>query len=268
MQKKFETYILASVIIHVLVILSFWISPSWFIRPLEKQYKVTWLKLSKGDGGSSLKSSYKKSKNLPQSTIREQKKALKELSKSKKGSDLKTHESKTKKSVVQKWSNKKTAKSGGLNIKKKSGKKSRISDALARIDQQLDQREVDMSVAQANTTETGQSPWGSTTGTKTDPALIGYYNTIKRKINKEWVLAKGDFTGTLRTKIVVRIDGRGNVIKSQFKRTSGDGSFDASAMRAIKNSAPFPIPPQSIRREALAEGFLIEFNPNTVTGRI
>ena len=32
-------------------------------------------------------------------------------------------------------------------------------------------------------------------------------------------------------------------------------------MRAVRGAAPFPTPPASIRKEALTEGFLIEFNP-------
>ncbi len=269
---RFQKYLSISVVIHAIIIVLLWFNPNFNFRD-EKPYKVTWLKLSRGDGGTSKKASLKETKNLPQSTLREQKQALKELAKDKTGSDLKSKQSETKKTVQQKDSQKRTADNAGVNITKKTTPVTKktdatINDALARIDQQLKQREVDLSSAQVKTNETGQSPWGSDEGSETDPALILYYNTIKRKINKEWILSKGDFTGALRTRIVVLIDGNGNVMSSTYKSTSGDGSFDESAMQALRRAAPFPIPPESIRQEAVSEGFLIEFNPNAVTGKI
>lgn len=270
MQDKFRKYIVLSLLVHFLIFAILWLDPS-FEKKIGKTYKVTFVQLSKGDGGTSLSASFKNAKNLPTSTLREQKKALLHKSRSKKGSDLRTHESQTKKSVIQKWSEKRTSDKGGINIKKtkKPVKKTRISDALARIDQRLDQRKVKIEASQTKTTgESGQSEFGGAKGTRVDPALVQYYNTIKRKINREWVVSKSEFSGPLRTKIVVMIDARGNILRSRFKRGSGNGSFDASAMRAVRRSAPFPSPPSSIRNEALSEGFLIEFNPNSVTGRI
>jgi len=205
---------------------------------------------------------------MPLSTVREQKKAQRDQANSKTGSDLRTKESTTKETLIQKYSQKRTSDKGGVNLKKKSGADQTMSDALARIDEQLKQREVKLTAGQANSEDTGQSPYGSDKGTAVDPALIMYYNTIKRKINNEWMLSKSDFTGALQTKIIVMIDENGNILRTSFKKGSGDGSFDASAMRAIRRSAPFPIPPDSIRHEALTEGFLIEFNPESVTGRI
>lgn len=237
----------------------------------KKDYKITWIQLSKGDGGTSKVMNFKKSKGLPQSTVREQKNANKKLSKDKKGMDLMSKQSKTTKTVDQKTSQKRTSDHGGINIPNKTKinpSQSRIDDALARIDQQLEQREVDLTVGQTKDNETGQSEWGGLKGSDADPALIAYYNSIKRKINQEWVISKGDYTGTLVTKIVVMIDANGNILQSQYKKSSGDGSFDESAMRAIKRTAPFPVPPASIQSEALTEGFLIEFNPRSVTGSL
>ncbi|MCP5463760.1 MAG: cell envelope integrity protein TolA [Deltaproteobacteria bacterium] len=268
MPKRLKITLSASLVLHLVIFGLFLFDPSFRLEE-PKRYKVTMIKLSKGDGGKSLKGSYKKSKGLPQSTIQEQRAALRELNKSKQGSDLANNQSQTKKSVVQKFSQKRTADKGGINIDKRSSKKpSAISNALARIDQQLEQRDVDMGAAQTKNSEEGQSKWGGSEGTAVDPAMIMYYNSLKRKIQREWVLAKGEFSGSLLTKITVMIDARGNILRSSFKKTSGDGSFDASAMRAIRNSAPFPVPPNSIKQEALTEGFLIEFNPNSVTGRI
>lgn len=235
-----------------------------------KTYKVTWIKLSKGDGGNNKFANFKKTKNLPDSTIREQKHALKKLTNQKKGQDLRNNNDKTKNSVIEKFSQKRSSDKGGLNIKAKNKTKgqSRIDDALARMSNLIQQRDVNLQAAQTKQGESGQSPWGSSTGSDVDPLLIQYYNTIKRKINREWILSKGDFAGTLKAKIVVLIDADGKIVRSSFKKQSGDGSFDTSAMNAVRRAAPFPIPPQSIKDEAITEGFLIEFNPQRVTGQI
>lgn len=269
MSNDIKKYVFVSLGIHIVAMFLFWFSPPVKIAD-EKDYKVTWIRLSRGDGGLSPIASFKKSKTLPQSTLREQKKAIRELSKGKEGTDLLTKETQTKQTVVQKYSQKRTSETGGINLDKTktTPKTTQIDDALARIDQQLKQREVDLSVAQAKDGETGQSPFGSDKGSNTSSELVAYYNTIKRKITREWMISKGDVSGDLVTQIIVMIDANGNILRSQFKLTSGDGSFDESAMRAIRHTAPFPIPPQGIRNEALTEGFLIEFNPQTVTGKL
>ena len=267
MSQEFKKYVLISFAVHIVVMFLLWLNPTFKLH--EKDYKVTWIQLSRGDGGNSPFASFKKSKTLPKSTLREQKKAIRELSKGKEGTDLQTKDAQTKQTVVQKYSQKRTSETGGINLDKTNKtNNSQIDDALARIDQQLKQREVDLSVAQTKEGETGQSPFGSDKGSNADPELIAYYNTIKRKITQEWMISKGDVSGDLITQITVMIDANGNILRSQFKLSSGDGSFDESAMRAIRNTAPFPIPPASIRDEALTEGFLIEFNPQTVTGKI
>jgi colicin import membrane protein len=272
MADNFKKYILTSIVVHIVVMFFLFFSPSLQLKNT-KTYKVTWIQLSKGDGGTNTRANYKNNKKLPSSTVKEQKKAIRKLAKDKKGKDLLSHKSKTKKTVLQKWSQKQSSDNGGININKKKKKKvgknqSLMNNALARIDQQLKQRPVDLSAGQAKPGESGQSQYGSNKGTTVDPALLAYYNTIKRKINREWTVSKSEFTGSLVAKIIVMIDANGNILRSKFKKASGDGSFDASAMRAIRRTAPFPIPPNSIRKEALTEGFLIEFNPQKVSGRM
>jgi len=261
MSKDFRTYLLLSIFIHLVVFFFMWYSPAFELRQ-PKTYTVTWLKLSKGDFGINLKAKNKKSKTLPISTIREQKHAKKDQAKDKRGRDLRSKKSQTKKTLMQKHSQKRTSDKGGVNLKKRKSTGNRtIDSALARIDNQLKQREIKLASAQIKDGETGQSPHGGRKGSRFDPALIQYYNALKRKINRNWTTSKGQFEGQLVAKISVKIDIRGNILRSSFSKTSGDGSFDSSAMRAVRGAAPFPTPPASIRKEALTEGFLIEFNP-------
>jgi outer membrane biosynthesis protein TonB len=268
----FKKYLLGSTLIHVVTAMIIFFSPVFSFRWKEPT-KVTWIKLSKGDGGTNIKANQKDLKTLPQSTIREQKEAIRELAKSKTGMDRITKEVPNKKPDTKPKviTQQKTSEKGGINLDKKTPvvkKSTNIDDALSRIEQQLQQREVETGAAQAKKEATGQSPFGSDEGSTVDAALISYYNLIKQKINKEWIISKGEFAGALKTKIVVLIDGSGNIIRTEYEGQSGDISFDESAMRALKRAAPFPTPPVSIRDEAIDEGFLIEFNPRAVTGKL
>src|SRR5687767_2749856 len=96
MPERFKKYLTISLCAHLAIALFILFSPQ-FNFSFKKPSKVTWLQLSKGDGGTNLRSNQKNLKNLPASTIREQKEVLKELAKSKKGQDRITKESTTKK---------------------------------------------------------------------------------------------------------------------------------------------------------------------------
>ncbi|MBF0106062.1 MAG: TonB C-terminal domain-containing protein [Deltaproteobacteria bacterium] len=256
--------------VHLISMAFLLYSPSLFHKEDIKPYKVTWIRLSKGDGGTNPESNFKKAKGLPSSTVREQK-SLEKIAKDFEGMDLQSKQALTKKLYQQKISQKKTSDDGGLNLEKKKVTKkvvTKMDDAIARIDQQLKQREVDMSAGQTKDGDTGQSPDGSDKGSNVDAALIMYSNAITRKIKNQWNVAKRDFSGDLLAEILVTIDARGNILRTIFKTASGNGSFDSSAMRAIKRATPFPAPPDSIKSEVLTEGFQIKFDPSGVTGRI
>lgn len=274
--KRFLNY---SLIGHVALIVLLYLSPS-FRLPEPRETKVTWIKLSRGDGGTNAKAQLKEIKKLPDSTVREQRDALKKLELLKKLQETKNAKKLEipKAEVAKQVVDKKTIKIGKKPPPPQKNpvaqKRSQIDEALAKIDEQLKNREdeilqirkTEVGVAQAKDKNTGQSVFGGEEGNVLDPALIQYYNAVKKKINREWILARQDFSGNIVTKIVVMINGSGQVTRTWFKKTSGDGSFDDSALRAIKKAAPYPPPPQSIREEALTEGFMIEFNPRTVTG--
>lgn len=279
MSERLKKYLIYSFIGHVLIIVFIYFSPAFHL-PEPKQTKVTWIKLSRGDGGTNTKAQLKALDKLPDATIREQREALKKLELLKKLQETRNAKKlEIPMAVVDKQNIDKKKIIIGKK-KEESEKKpvakqmTRIDQALANIDDQLKKRDdeilqikkTDVGVAQAKDKNTGQSVFGGEEGSNIDPELITYYNAVKRKINREWILARQDFSGNMVTKIVVMIDGSGHVTRTWFKKTSGDGSFDESALRAIKKAVPYPSPPQSIKDEALTEGFMIEFNPRTVTG--
>ena len=225
--------------------------------PREK--KVTWIKLSKGTGEFNNASPYKKTTNMPKNTLREQKN-IKEKTKDKTGSDKKSAQGVKKKPQP---SAQKKKKQTSTPIKKAPEDKA-IEDALARVQEELKQRQVDLEAAQVEKEGGGQSPEGSVdvTNGETNPEIVMYVTTLKKKINDEWVtLPKANAEGTsLVTVISFQIDAQGAIVTTQVETQSGDVTFDLLAQRAIERAAPFPSPPDIIREVALSEGFSIEFN--------
>ena len=270
-----------SFLLHVLVFAFFVWMPSFDI-PEPEATKITWLRLSYGDGGTNQKANLKKLDKLPDSTIREQREALKHLKKLRK---LKVTKNAKKLEVPNYKKDKVKADKKVIKIGKKKEKKKKtvvkkyrtrtdkaVADVLERLkkrdDKILQIRKAEIGVAQSKDKNTGQSLQGTTNSNVRDPALITYYNLIKRKINRQWILAKKDYSTQLKAKIVVKIDAQGGVMRTWFKSQSNDGSFNASALRAVRKASPFPRPPMSIRKEVLTEGFEFIFSPRSVTGKV
>jgi len=270
MTPEFKKYVTTSVGLHIaaFLMLVYW-GEIFHLFP-HKPSKITWVQIAKGTGEKPSDSSFKKAKGMPESTIREQKDALKEKAVDNKGKDQKSVEA-PKKSKVQEYSEKRATPDGAIKFKSKEGTTDRtMEEALARINNQLEKRKVEIEAAQVEKEGTGQSPDGTlnATNTETDPELIAYYAAIRRKINQEWIttpkqLEEGQ---VLKTQVNVLIDSSGIIVSTSYETKSGDVSFDLSAQRAVERAAPFPPPPDKIKDEAISEGFLIEFNPKSVVG--
>lgn len=277
MPSNFKKYLIISFSLHLLVFLFLMYSDAFDFEM--EPTKVTYVRLSFGDGGKNTRANLRKLKGLPSSTIRDQREALKKLAKLKnKPKELTDKPPPLESKLADKTAQppvdkKKIIIGGGKNKKPPKKKLSRAEQALAKIDNQLKKRTeqakmIEIGSAQAKNEETGQSAWGGERGNVIDPQLIAYYNKIKRKISNEWLVSKSKFSGALVAKINVLIDGNGHVIRTNFAKKSGDGSFDDSAIRAIRKGSPFPVPPPSIRQEAVKEGFTFVFNPRTVSGSV
>jgi colicin import membrane protein len=272
--SKFKNYVGVSLAAHVVVFLLMYFSDS-FRLGFPQATKITYVRLSYGDGGQNTKASTKKTDTLPAATIRDQKEALKQLAKMKQPPKEKADTPPKLGTKMAEESarppDRKTVKIGGGTVKTPVPQNaSKSDDALSRINDKLRVRQeqfkkIDIGAAQTNG-ETGQSPWGGAEGNVIDPALIAYYSALKRKVTSQWLLSKDKYSGALVAKIAVLIDATGRVVSLSYEKTSGDGSFDDSAQMAIKRAAPFPAPPESIRDEAVSEGFAFTFNPRAVTG--
>ncbi|MDT8318159.1 MAG: energy transducer TonB [bacterium] len=73
-----------------------------------------------------------------------------------------------------------------------------------------------------------------------DKELKGYYDNLWNKIKDSWILpGQADFSGmTVVASVIIGSDGR--LLDLSIEKGSGNGFFDASTLRAIRKSAPFP----------------------------
>lgn len=251
--------------LHVFIFLTIVFLPDFIHMLPERETKITWVRLSKGLGEEG-KTPYKKVTQMPKSTLRDKELVLKE-SKEKDAKDDKTLPAD--KPLYQRKMEPKPREAAPFKAKEGTPDRT-IEEALAKVQEELKQRQVDLEAAQVPDEQGGNSPDGSLEATDSNVSalLAAYAMQIKRKVNDQWIttpkqVEEGE---TRKTVINVLIDASGEIVSATFDTKSGDVSFDQSAMRAIERASPFPIPPEEIKQEAIREGFLIEFSPRSVVG--
>ena len=94
-------------------------------------------------------------------------------------------------------------------------------------------------------------------GTATAMTLADYKQFLAKRISEvnSVQVYPGRPQALLRSVIVAKfvIDGNGQLLRSEFIRTNRDSANEASVMRSIKNSAPFPKPRPSLLRNGRLE---------------
>ena len=86
-------------------------------------------------------------------------------------------------------------------------------------------------------------------------------NTLGARMKKFWRLPP-NIPGGLSTKIFVKLDRNGNVVKASIKQSSGYKRFDDAALRAVHDAAPLPMPKHPGAVEALvSDGIITTFHP-------
>jgi colicin import membrane protein len=142
----------------------------------------------------------------------------------------------------------------------------KISEALSQVNEELKERENQAqtsSGANGSGSASPSSTFGSPTGevSPRDPGFASYQGQVRSKIVREWIrTTAGGESEPLRARILVRINASGNVISRSLAKSSGDASFDNSALRAVDRASPLPPPPPGIQAEALTEGFVVDFS--------
>ncbi|MFH1875206.1 MAG: cell envelope integrity protein TolA [Pseudomonadota bacterium] len=255
---------------HFLLIMGIILIPNIRLKE-EKSTSVIWVQIPKGTS-SDINWGMPKSANLPRSTIEQQKNfkpgQVPKDSTVGKTTDKAKEPSKSKMTLADKA--KKT------DIKKAPPKKisaadRKIAAALAMIDKDLASRQT-MEGAPPEAAQVDDSGEGYIYGTGTEPVRVApddveyieYQAKIRALIIQEWVLPlRYVEEGAAPRKCIleVMINQDGYVFSTKWNKPSGDNTFDASALRAVKKSSPFPKPPERLAWEAYNEGFLIEFDP-------
>lgn len=269
-----------SAIIHVIILITSLALPGIYIPFRDRSLKIDlmWVELPKGSG-EDIGLGVKESKSLPESTIEEQRKLFqpeptpgqKILSPEIKAPPEKPPEEKPKEKTKPDDRPKiDTSKMTKTDEKAKplpayKGDR-KIRDALAKIDKELSGRQVVPESGQVGAS-TGGYKYGTSDKplrvSPSDPEYLKYQAMVRAKIIREWVIParySEEGGGVYRARLEVMINMDGDVTSARWAKTSGNASFDQSAMRAVRKASPFPRPPDRLAWEAYNEGFLIEFD--------
>ena len=94
-------------------------------------------------------------------------------------------------------------------------------------------------------------------------AALGDFGTniLGARMKKFWRLPS-NIPGNLKVKLFVKLDKKGNVTKAAIKQSSGNKRFDNSAIKAVHDASPLPLPKHSGAVEALVtDGIIANFDP-------
>lgn len=237
---------------HLFVLTFIVFSPKFaFHKP---KTKIVWVALPVGTS-EEVEIKIEEAKNLPQSTIKEQKEWLK----------TKEIVEKETKGTTPKIEKKQTLRPIQPEPKpKKPKQKSDIEKALAALDKKKSKPP-----EAAQVKDQGE---GFKYGTSldplhvppSDPEYIAYQAKVRAKIIDQWILPLSYLEGSAppKSQIVVQINDKGEIILVAWEARSGNEAFDSSCQRAVQRATPLPIPPERLQWEAYNEGFLVEFDPS------
>jgi len=98
-------------------------------------------------------------------------------------------------------------------------------------------------------------------GTGVDPDAVPsdpYFKTVKEYVRAYWkVPLWSNFEG-LNALVLVKIANDGSIIELGVSQSSGNAKFDDLALSSVKNAAPFPAPPATVRN-AVESGVILSF---------
>lgn len=269
--------IIYSAIVHAIFFAAFVFLPGVYVPFLDRPMRidVMWVELPRGTSDE-IGLGLKQAEGLPKSTIEEQKKIFQPeptkqttISPEMKAPSEKEAAEKAKKEKRPEIDTSKM-KIADKNAKAKaplSRTDRKIKDALAKIDKQLAGRQVVPEASQVGAKGDGYKYGTSDKPLRampSDPEYLKYQALVRAKIIREWIVP-GRFGeeggGNYNARLEVMINMDGEVMTTRWQKSSGNPSFDQSAVRAVMKASPFPKPPDRLAWEAYNEGFLVEFDP-------
>ena len=87
-----------------------------------------------------------------------------------------------------------------------------------------------------------------------------YFSAIRNQIMRGWILPENLIENLYDLEAIVNftIHADGSISDVRLEEGSGNKTFDASAIRAVKQAAPFPAFPSSIRKNPLTLAFAFD----------
>jgi colicin import membrane protein len=112
--------------------------------------------------------------------------------------------------------------------------------------------------ASATSERTGPQPGSG----EVDQELGRWLVAVRSRVNLHWSVFAEDQPVRRVTIIAVKIADDGELIDARVDESSGNQTFDLSAMRAVRQAAPFPSVPRMLREEIRKRGGLaLRFTP-------
>jgi colicin import membrane protein len=88
--------------------------------------------------------------------------------------------------------------------------------------------------------------------------FLAYTQHLKQRVKEAWILAER--RPGLRAVVRFGVEPTGEVMEVELADSSGDRSFDQSALRAVRKASPFPSPPEAYREEFATQKVEITFS--------
>ncbi len=164
----------------------------------------------------------------------------------KKKAALKKTKAKKKKTKKKKTTSKKKRKPADIDpskaierLRNKHAKDIDIEESVARARASID-KETGANAGQKTASSSRPKSVKKVQNSNIDKELKGYYDNLWNKLKDSWVLpGQADFSGMISVVSVI-IGSDGKLLDLSIEKGSGNGFFDASTLRAIRKSAPFP----------------------------
>lgn len=86
-----------------------------------------------------------------------------------------------------------------------------------------------------------------------------YFDDVKSRVHDQWNIPQWMADAKFKASALVKIDERGYVVSSRITTSSGNATFDARVLEAIKNASPLPVPPTRLRGVLSSQGIIFNF---------
>ncbi len=142
---------------------------------------------------------------------------------------------------------------------KKEDSQSFLNERLASIRRDVESKKRDVSGVRDNVSQTDTVSNGPTLS---DAELLRWLQLVKNRINSNWSVFLDNRSVSKNTVIGVRLGDDGKIMDVAIDESSGDDTFDRSAMRAVLQASPLPpLTPETRDKVVRAGGLALRFTP-------